>query len=339
VILVNIILLSVAAAIAWWLSGFDSRVTGESVKADLLRRGIRCGLTLFLLAIFFSLPYSIASAPPMFLIVGLLAIIWAGCITELGARFFHRLVDPEDKREFDPHQSARNLDMVASLLKSGRHEEAAQLCAALKNSGDANILVLETLLARSGIQFENDRKPKPLTEAYRLRSEGKFDEAAALLNSLLAENPSNVDAALMLMRLYVQDLKRSDKAAEVLRALEKQPHIPPGHIDYARRSIQDWARKKSAPEVVALPESVDELVACGYLGTAIEILERKVKEQPQDFDSWLKLAEAHGLHSGNIHRAEKIVQKIEGSPGFSADQIRTAKMKLKEWREAKPRQN
>jgi tetratricopeptide (TPR) repeat protein len=338
-VILNIILLSVAAAIAWWLSGFDSRLTGENHKADLIRRGIRCGVTLVLLAIFFSLPYSIVSAPPMFLIAGLLALAWAGCIAELGALWLHRLVDPQDNGEFDPHQSARHLDMVASLLKSGRHEEAAQLCATLKESGDANILVLETLLARSGIQFENDRKPKPLTEAYNLRSQGKFDEAAALLNSLLAENPANVDAALMLMRLYAQDLRRSDKAAEILRALEKQPHIPPGHIDYAQRSIQDWGRKKRAPKVVSLPESVDELIACGYLGTAIEVLERTVKEQPQDFDSWLKLAEAHGLHSGNIHRAEKMVQKIESSGGFSAEQIQTVKVKLKEWRITQPQKN
>jgi len=338
-VILNIILLTVAAAIAWWLSGFDSRLTGENHKADLIRRGIRCGVTLVLLAIFFSLPYSIVSAPPMFLIAGLLALAWAGCIAELGALWLHRLVDPQDNGEFDPHQSARHLDMVASLLKSGRHEEAAQLCATLKESGDANILVMETLLARSGIQLGNDRKPKPLTEAYNLRSQGKFDEAAALLNSLLAENPSNVDAALMLMRLYAQDLKRSDKAGEVLRALEKQPHIPPGHIDYAQRSIQDWQRKKRAPEVVALPESVDELIACGYLGTAIEVLERKVKEQPQDFDSWLKLAEAHGLHSGNIHRAQKMMQKIESNGGFSAEQIQTAKVKLKEWRDALPQKN
>jgi thioredoxin-like negative regulator of GroEL len=338
-ILVNIILLSVAAAIAWWLSGYDSQVTGENNKSDLIRRGIRCGLTLFLLVILVSLPYSIVSAPPMFLIVGLLALIWTGCMTELGARCIHRLFDPEDKREFDPNQSARHLDMVASLLKNGRHEEAAQLCATLKESGDANILVLETLLARNGIQFENDRKPKPLTEAYNLRSQGKFDEAEMILNSLLAENPSNVDAALMLMRLYVQDFRRSDKAVEILRALEKQPHIPPGHIEYAQRSIHDWQQKKRAPEAVVLPESVDELIACGYLGTAIEVLERKVKEQPQDFDSWLKLAEAHGLHSGNIQRAEKMVQKIELNGSFSAEQIQIAKDKLKEWREVKPQRN
>jgi len=210
------------------------------------------------------------------------------------------------------------------------------LCAVLKESGDVSILVLETLLARSGIQLENDRKPRPLTEAHRLRLEGKFDEAAAALNSLLAENPSNVEASLMLMRLYVQDFRRSDKAVEVLRELEKQPHIPPGYIEYAQRSIQDWRRPKRAPEIIVLPESVDELLSCGYLGTAIEVLERKLKEQPQDFELWLKLAEAYGLHSGNIQRAGKIVEKMEAGNHFSAEQIQAAKVKLKEWLEAKP---
>ncbi len=334
-IILNIILLTVAAAIAWWLSGFDSRVTGENKKADLTRRILRCVVSFVLAWIFFSEP-SILGILILPVSIGLL---WSNPLSELFSHGFRRLIDSDDRGEFDANESARHLDMVASLLKSGRHEEAAQLCATLKESGDANILVLETLLARSGIQFENDRKPKPLTEAYHLRSQGKFDEAAALLNSLLAENPSNVDAALMLMRLYAQDLKRSDKAAEILRALEKQPHIPPGHIDYAQRSIHDWGRKKSAPEVVVLPESVDELIACGYLGTAIEVLERKIKEQPQDFDSRLKLAEAHGLHSGNIQRAEKIVEKMEGANKFSAEQIEVVRTKLKEWREAKPQQN
>ena len=39
--------------------------------------------------------------------------------------------------------------------------------------------------------------------------------------------------------------------------------------------------RKSAPATEVLPESVDELLTCGYLGTAIEILERKIKEQPE----------------------------------------------------------
>ena len=338
-IILNIILLPAAAAIAWWLSGYDSRVTGENRKADLIRRGIRCGLTILLLAMLVSLPDSIASAPPMFLIAGLMAVIWAGCLTELGARCFHRLIDPEDKREFDPRQCTRNLDLVASLLKSGRHEEAVQLCEALKRSGDGNILVLETMLARAGIRQEDFKKPRPLVEAHQLRLEGKFTEAEAILKTLLAENPSNVDAALMLMRLYVRDLCRSDKAGEVLRSLEKQQHIPPAHLEYARRSIVEWGQRKSAPAAEVLPESVDELLACGYLGTAIEILERKIKEQPQDFDLWLKLAEAHGLHSGNLQRAGKIVQQIEANRDFSAEQIQIAKARVEEWRKAKPAKN
>jgi tetratricopeptide (TPR) repeat protein len=333
--ILNIILLLAAAAIAWWLSGFDSRVTGENKKTDLIRRILRCVATFVLATIFFSEP-SILGILILPVSIGLL---WCGCLAELFSRGFHRLIDSNDRREFDPHQSASNLDTVASLLKSGRHEEAAQLCEALKKSGDANILVLETMLARSGIQFDSGRKPKPLVEAHRLRSEGKFTEAETILQTLLAENPSNVDAALMLMRLYVRDLRRSDKAAETLRALEKQPHMPSAHIEYARRSIHEWGQRKSAPAAVVLPESVDELLACGYLGTAIDILERKIKDQPKDFDLWLKLAEAHGLHSGNVQRAGKIVQQIEANHGFSAEQIQAAKARLEEWRELKPGKN
>lgn len=334
-----IIILVLAATVSWWLSGFDPKLTGENKRADLIRRGIRCGLTLLLLAILVSLPRSIASSPALFLTAGLLALLWVGCLAEAGARCLHRLVDHEDQREFDPDQSARNMEMVASLLKSGRKQEALRLCEELKKSGDANILVLETMLARAGIQQADFKKTRPLAEAHRLQSEGKFDGAETILKSLLAENPSNVDAALMLMRLYAQDLRRSDKAAEVLRALEKQPHIPSAHLEYARRSIVEWGQRKSAPVATALPESIDELLACGHLGTAIETLEQKIAEQPQDFDLRLKLAEAHGRFSGNIRRAEKIVREIECNPGFSSEQIQIAKARLKEWREAKPRQN
>ena len=129
-------------------------------------------------------------------------ILWAGCFFgALFARGFHRLIDSDDKREFDPNKSTRDLERVANLLKSGRHEEAVRSCEALKKSGDANVLVLETMLARAGIHQENSQKPKPLAEAYQLRAEGKIAEAEAILKSLLAENPANTDAALMLMAL------------------------------------------------------------------------------------------------------------------------------------------
>jgi len=338
-ILLYLMLLALAAAAMWWLSGFDAKVTGENRKADLIRRSTRCAATVILLGIFFgpnAVRVGYAFIPLLLIVPPLLGVLWAGCLAELFSHGFHRLIDSDDRRKFDEDKSARDLDRVAGLLKSGRREEAVQLCEELNKSGNADVLVLETLLARAGIQPVNFKKTAPLAEAHRLRSEGKFSEAEKVLQSLLAEKPSDVGAALMLMRLYVQDLRRSDKAGEVLRSLEKQPHVPPGSIEYARRSINDWGQMKSEPAATVLPESVDELLACGRLGTAIEILEQKIKEQPKDFDSWLKLAEAHGFHSGNIHRAEKIVRQIESNHRFSAEQIEMAKAKLAEWREARP---
>jgi len=340
VIFTSIILLSLGALALWWLSGFDAKVTGENRKADLGHRVARCLATVILILIFFG-PNAVrtgyAFVPLILIIPPAIGVLWAGCISELFARGFHKLIDHADSREFDPNQATRNLDMVASLLKSNRREEAVQLVETLKESGDANILVLETMLARAGIHQENLKIPKPLAEAHRLRTEGKFSEAETVLQLLLVENPANTDAALILMRLYAQDLRRADKAAEILRSLQSQPHVPTAHIEYASRSIAEWSRGKPKPEKAAtLPESVDELLAGGYLGTAIEMLERKTREQPQDFDSWLKLAEAYGRYSGDIYRAKQIVQKIEGNRAFTAEQMQTAKAKLAEWREAGP---
>lgn len=277
----------------------------------------------------------------MYLIIVLpLAAIWCGCLSESVAHGFHWLIDPEDHREFDPHKSRRDLDMIASLIKQDRKEEAIQLCQRLRESGEVSVQALEIVFEQLGVKRDNVQNPKPLAEADHLRARGKLSEAESMLNSLLLENPSNVDAALMLMRLYAEDMRCSDKAYEVLRSLEKQPHIPSAHIEFARRSIDGWTNPRPKEAVVEVqPESIDELVARRYFGTAIEMLEQKIKEQPQDFDSWLKLAGTHGQHCGNWGRAEKIIQQIEENSAFSPGQIQLARTKLKEWREAGARHN
>jgi hypothetical protein len=250
VTLTSIILLMFAVPAAWWLSGFDPQVTGENPRKDYLRRAARCLGTAILLWVFFGLDavrVGLFFIPLILIIPPAVGILWAGCIGALLARGFHRLIDSGDGRPFDPKADARNLDMVASLLREGRKDEAVQLCEELKKSGCANVLVLETMLARAGIPQPDSKKPTPLVEAHRLRSEGKFGAAETLLQSLLAETPADVEAALALMRLYARNLHRTDKAMEVLRALEKQPDVPAGHLEYARRSIVEWSQKESAP--------------------------------------------------------------------------------------------
>jgi hypothetical protein len=337
-ILTNIAVLILAAITSWWLSGYDTKVTGGNETEDRIRRGIRCGITLLLVeAAFWGLwqccQNGDRAAGFLFIATSLpLAFLWAGCISELSARGFNWLIDPEDNREFDPNKSLRDLDAIASLIKHGRKEEAIQLCQTLKESGDASVLAMETMLEHLGVQ-KDIQKPKPLKEASRLRLQGKFTEAEAILKSLLLENPSNVDATLMLIRLYAQEMRRTDKAMEILRSLEQQPYVSSDHVEFARRSIHEWNQGKSKSEEVPVqPESIDELLAHRYLGTAVEILERKTSEQPQDFDLWLKFAEAHAVHCGNVNCAEKIVRRIEANPSFTAEQIQFARMKLGEWR-------
>jgi len=345
-VLVNLVVLAVAADVAWWLSGYDPGLTGQNEKLDSLRRSIRCGITLFLVEMaFYCLwqfwRYKDPTSGVAYLVFSLpLAFVWFNCISELFAHAFHRMIDPEDDRDFDRKEGLREMDVIGDLIRSGRKDEAIRLCEMLKRTGGVNPSVLEMTLENLGVPQPHFQQPKPLLEADHLRSQGKFQEAELILESLLAQNPRNLDAAMMLMRLYAQDLHRPEKAEAVLRALEQQPHISPAHLDFARRSILDWHQGKPRAEAVeAQPESLTELLARGYFGTAIEMLEQKIKEQPQDFDLRLTLAEVFARHCADDHRAKKIVQEIENNPAFSPEQKKSAWPKPEEWRKARMHRN
>lgn len=340
--LLNLGVLAAAALFSWWLSGYDSRLTRENQRADFIRRAVRCGITLALVELaFWSLwmywRYGDRMCGFMYLVTVLpLAFFWSGCLSEMFAHCFQWMLDPEDFRESDPDKSIRDLDAIALLIKNGHKDAAIELCRKLKESCDANVLAMETLLAHLGVEEILVKKSKPIVAAGQLRKQGRFAEAESILKSLLKKNPADVDAGVMLMRLHAQDLHDVEKAGAILAALEKEPHIPPGHLEFARRSIHEWSRPQPPPEAIpAPPESVEELLALGYFGTAIEVLEEKIRERPQDFDLRMKLAEAHGRYCGHIKRAEKVVEQMENSFAFDAGQIQAAKGKLVEWRLAK----
>jgi tetratricopeptide (TPR) repeat protein len=343
-VLSNIVVLVLAAVVSWWLSSFDSRITGENVVADNIRRGVRSTISLVLVEMEFLAAWACCHGDSAggFLYIVILVVLglyWAGCGSEAAASAFHRLWDPQDDREYDPKKGQRELDAIGGLIRSGRKEEAIKMCRMLLQSPDADRTALELTLHHLGVPMEQVDERHPLARAGSLRKEGKFGEAEAVLNSLLAENPSNVDAAMMLMRIYAQDLRHADKAMEVLRALEQQPHVSPAHIEFARRSIIDESQKPQAKEepTEAPPESMDELIARRHFGTAIEILERQSKEEPGNFEVWIKLAEVYGKHCANLRVAEKIVRQIASNPAFNAEQIEQARNQLREWREAAPK--
>ncbi len=335
-------------AIFWWLSGFDSRVTGENFREDLIRRLVRCGISLVLaemalINLWRWRTNSDSSSGLTYLVIALpMGLLWIGCLSEMAAHVFRLLVDPEDKRAFDARKVHRDLDQLALLVKAGRKAEALQLCRALQETGDISLAAAEEVLNRLGVAAESPPSSLPagpLREAGRLRAAGQWAAAETRLQELLQKNPGNIDAAFLLMRLYAQDQQNPARATAVLDALKKQPHVAASYVEFARRSILEWsqpappAEPESAPATDPGLEAVDDLLAGGKVGSAVEILEQNAQKQPPEFAVWLKLAEVQGKRCGNLRRAEKIVQQMQNLGAFSPEQIATARAKLREWRE------
>jgi hypothetical protein len=342
-IFVNLVVLLLATLLFWWLSSYDSRLTHDDKAKDYTRRGLRCGISLFFVEIsYICLWHYIEYRDPVagmgYLLAAMpLLVIWLGCLTNLGAQCFTALYDPEDKRAFHPRTELFVLDGIAELIRTGKTDEAIRLCETLKASGEVNPVTLELTLEHLGVPQKGARILKPLAEADQLRSRKKFSEAELILHSLLLKNPRDFEAAMLLIRLYAQDLRQPTSARLVLHNLEKQPHVDAAHLDFARRSIDEWTNPTPKPPPIpeSLPTgSVDELLAQGFIGTAIETLEEKIKARPEDFDLRMKLAETQALHCKNLALAEKIIRQLEAR--FSPEQIQFGRARLKEWREAPP---
>jgi hypothetical protein len=94
--------------------------------------------------------------------------------------------------------------------------------------------------------------------------------------------------------------------------------------------------QKKAPDHTGLLDPVDRLLAERRLGSAVELLQQQAESQPDNFDLWLRYAEAHGLHCGNLTTAEKIIRQMERSGNFKKVQIKKAYTRLKKWRDKHP---
>jgi hypothetical protein len=347
-----LIAVPITVAVGWWLSGYDPKVSGQDRNADFARRASRVAISLlFVVAGWSWAPLWIAAAI-------FLALIWTGCASELFSGGFHKLVDAADDREFDPARVSRDQDELAALVKNRHAEQAIALCEKMKSDGDASGLAIDAqlfhlyshVLAGSYVPVS-----PPLVEAEALCAQGRFSDAETKLNLLLKDEPDNSIASVVLMRIYGRDLKSLQKAEPLFQRIAHQPKVPAAFIAHAREMLLEWrgvtppkekqehgietllydAKFSSTLEPVAEkdPVTVDEMLAAGQLATAIELLDKQVREQPGDFEGWLKLAEAHGFYCRDLRRAGKIVAKMEASSSFNPEQIRLAKAKLREWQD------
>lgn len=341
--LFKIAVLLAVAAVTWWLTGIDNNPAGESKRGRHFTRALRCVAVVFLTAVMLWLAAGGGGYGGVILLLTIpitIALLLRSSVSELFTHGFLRFIDPTlyDGRELDLKLSQRHRDNLAHLIHHGKRDEAIKLCKELKRSGELDETTLADALEFLGVKQERAAQERPLNQAARLRADGKFTEAESLLKSVLAKNPADTGAALLLMRLYAGDWRQPSRAAEVLRVLETQKHVERAQIEFARRSLDEWSRAKPAKVAAAatpVPESVDELLAQRHFGSAIERLEGIIRATPEDFNLRLKLAEIYALDCDDLAGAGKVIRRLEAEKFFSAEQVAVAAGKLKEWRDAR----
>ncbi len=90
--------------------------------------------------------------------------------------------------------------------------------------------------------------------------------------------------------------------------------------------------KPKEPDLSTVQDPVERLLLARRLGTAVERLQQLAEAQPRNFELWLRYAEVHGLHVGNLSKAEKIIDRMEHSGFFQPEQLQEAKARLAAWR-------
>lgn len=78
-------------------------------------------------------------------------------------------------------------------------------------------------------------------------------------------------------------------------------------------------------------DPAQKLLAERRLGMAVAIIKEQAEAAPDDFDLWLRYAEAIGHHCADPTAAEKIIRQMERSGHFKKAQIKKAHTRLRKW--------
>jgi hypothetical protein len=242
------LILVVTAVLAWWISGYDPKLTGENKGEDILRRIIRCGLTLFFMAggLAETLSHPDFAGFVAITIAGPMVFLWINCLCEALAHAFQSLIDnPSASSGSDPKMLTSDLDRLASLSNRGQTNEALQLCAELLDKGETSRLAMETMCFRLyGQMFDNESifSSPSLSAIHDLCECGRFKEAESRLTQIIERDPKNLSAVFLLIQIYAQDLQRPEKARALIQSLKKRSKLPPMFPDYADYRIKQWLR-------------------------------------------------------------------------------------------------
>jgi len=116
-----------------------------------------------------------------------------------------------------------------------------------------------------------------------------------------------------------------------------QPPAPPKVEDHMTTYLERVkAAQGQPPDTSLVQDQVEKLLLERRLGTAVELIKQQAEAQPDNFDLWLRYAEAHGHHCGDLNTAEKIIRQMDRSGHFKKAQMKKVHARLKKWHKKHP---
>lgn len=223
------------------------------------------------------------------------------------------------------------LSKIVELRKLGRFSEAESLLLALNEKEPDNPAVVTQLVRL----YAEDLKLRGKAQSWISKAEEHLPSYHVdfLRNSLEEWICSDPAASGKSTASTPGELKAEPSGKLVLKSYNTTSEPAENSVEDCLQRRQIQAKPKITNERYSPPrDKIDEMVADRRYGTAEEMLKMELKAKPEDFDLWLRYAEVHGLHCGNIRAAEKVIEQMFQLRVFSEKQMLAARAKLKEWR-------
>lgn len=239
-----------------------------------------------------------------------------------------------EKLVLDPSGVTEKLE---AKIREGRFGQAEALLRGVLSDDSLNELAF-TQLVRLYCQ---DMKKRKAAENLIAEARDTFSpKVLNYLNASLDEWTRLPIRSTVKTRTFLGWLFRRNQTEPAFRKLTFQNNrmpAPPKSTDPLEIYLDRVKQNQPAPpDTSGVQDKVEKLLLERRLGSAIELLKEQAEADPENFDLWLRYAEAHGNHCGNTLSAEKIIQRMDRSGHFKKPQMRKAINHLKKWRKKHP---
>jgi hypothetical protein len=244
------------------------------------------------------------------------------------------------KIERPPLAPSELTDKVKEKCRAGRFADAEILLQEALGRDSLNEQAFIQLVRL----YCQDMKNRPAAEKLIAGAGNTFSpKLLDYMSGLLDEWMQLPVRSVVKRRTFLDWFRQQDRVEPVSKGISTIPPpvtskpAPPEAADPLEAQLERLKQtRETMPAHTGGHDPIDQLLAEQRLGTAVELLKQQAESSPKNFNLWLRYAEAHGLHCGNLTTATKIVRQMERSGNFKKAQMKKAYARLKKWHEKHP---